>query len=310
MEKLKIIFMGTPVFACNPLKTLIDSKYEVIGVVTQPDKKIGRKQLLTPTPVKELATKYNIPVFQPTKLNKEFDDILELKPDLIVTCAYGQMINDHILHYPKFGSINIHGSLLPKHRGGAPMQRAIMEGDKQTGITIMRMVKKMDAGAYMMQRAIDITEFDTLGTIHDKLSLLGAEMIIPAIEKIVNGTAVFVEQDEDQATYSYNIQKEEELIDSNADVETVFNHIRALIPWPVGYIVIDDVKLKIHEIKKTDIITNLKSGILFSNKKHLYLSCNNGSIEIIKIQKPGKKVVDAISFIAGNKDLLDGDYNG
>ena len=167
---MKIVFMGTPDFAVNVLQGLIDNNYNVVGVVSQPDKEVGRKRILTPTPVKEVALKYNIPVFQPIKIRNEFDDILALEPDLIVTCAYGQIIPKEILDYPRLGCINVHGSLLPKLRGGAPIHHAIMDGLEETGITIMYMDVSMDSGDIISQRSIPITDNDNVGILWDKLS--------------------------------------------------------------------------------------------------------------------------------------------
>ena len=173
--------MGTPDFAVNVLQGLIDNNYDVVGVVSQPDKEVGRKRILTPTPVKEVALKYNIPVFQPVKIRKEFDDILALEPDMIVTCAYGQIIPKEILDYPRLGCINVHGSLLPKLRGGAPIHHAIMDGLDETGITIMYMDVSMDSGDIISQRSIPITDSDNVGILWDKLSFVTCFIVFPLI---------------------------------------------------------------------------------------------------------------------------------
>ena len=185
---MKIVFMGTPDFAVNVLQGLIDNNYDVVGVVSQPDKEVGRKRILTPTPVKEVALKYNIPVFQPVKIRKEFDDILALEPDMIVTCAYGQIIPKEILDYPRLGCINVHGSLLPKLRGGAPIHHAIMDGLDETGITIMYMDVSMDSGDIISQRSIPITDSDNVGILWDKLSLLGRDLLLDTLPSIIDGT--------------------------------------------------------------------------------------------------------------------------
>lgn len=305
MENLKIVFMGTPEFACSILQTLIDNKYDVVGVVSQPDKKVGRKQILTPTPVKKLALENNIEVFQPNKLNKDYQQIIDWNPDLIVTCAYGQMISDTILNLPKYGSLNVHASLLPKLRGGAPIHKAIIYGEKESGVSIMRMIKQMDAGSYMLQKKVTIDDEDTAGSLHDKLMVAGSEAIIEAIPLLVSGKAEFVEQDDSQATFAYNISKEEELIDFSKDVNDVYNQIRGLIPWPVSYMTQNDTNYKIHGIKRSDLmVSTVKVGNLFVKNKKLYLACLNGCLEVTKIQKAGKKVMDASSFIAGNRGDL------
>ena len=223
---MKIVFMGTPDFAVNVLQGLIDSNYDVVGVVSQPDKEVGRKRILTPTPVKEVALKYNIPVFQPIKIRNEYDDILALEPDLIVTCAYGQIIPKEILDYPRLGCINVHGSLLPKLRGGAPIHHAIMDGLEETGITIMYMDVSMDSGDIISQRSIPITESDNVGILWDKLSLLGRDLLIDTLPSIIDGTNERIKQDESLVTFGFNVKREEEHIDFNKTSREVFNHVR------------------------------------------------------------------------------------
>lgn len=306
MKNIRVVFMGTPVFACSILQTLIDHDYDVVGVVSQPDKKVGRKQILTPTPVKELAEKYHIPVFQPTKISKDYDQVLAWKPDLIVTCAYGQMIPVSLLEAPTYGSLNVHASLLPKLRGGAPIHKAIIYGEKETGVSIMRMVKQMDAGAYMLQEKVKISDEDTAGSLHDKLMEAGSKAIIEAIPLLVSGKAKFIEQDEQEATFAYNITKDEERIDFTKDYYDVYNQIRGLIPWPVANMEYNGNIYKIHGIKLTKLKTQLKPGTLFIRDKKLYLACLNGVLEITEIQKAGKKKMSAQDFISGNRgDLIE-----
>ncbi|OCN03751.1 methionyl-tRNA formyltransferase [Erysipelotrichaceae bacterium MTC7] len=295
--------MGTPVFACSILKSLVDAKYNVVGVVSQPDKRVGRKQIIQETPVKELAKSYQIPVFQPVKIKDDYQEILDLKPDLIVTCAYGQFIPEVVLQAPTYGSLNVHASLLPKLRGGAPIHKAIIYGEKETGVSIMRMVKKMDAGDYMLQEKVTITDEDTTGSLHDKLMVAGAKAIVEAIPLLVEGNAVFTAQDESQATFAYNISKEEEKIDMRKSMDEVYNQIRGLIPWPVGYIMFCERKLKIHEVKRTDVTTSEPVGTVFrkeGDKKGLYLSCHGGCLQLTKVQLEGKKACNCSEFINGN----------
>ncbi len=296
---MRIVFMGTPIFATAILKQLIEDQYEIVGVISQPDKKVGRKQVVTFTPVKELALQHNIEVYQPTSIKEGLTKIETWCPDLIVTCAYGQLIPEYILNYPTFGSLNVHASLLPKLRGGAPIHKALIDGYEKTGVSIMRMVKRMDAGAYMLQEQVEITLEDTQPSLHDKLQVCGANAIAKAIPLLVDGKATFIEQDESQVTYAYNISKEEELIDPNQSMKQVYNHIRGLIGWPVAYYVVNEKKIKFHEIQYTEQICHYSAGSLYVENKKLYLACSDGCIEIKQLQLEGKSKCLAIDFING-----------
>lgn len=296
---MRIVFMGTPVFATAILEQLICDHYEVVGVVSQPDKKVGRKQLLTMTPVKEYALKHGIEVFQPQRIKEDYDQIVTWHPDLIVTCAYGQMIPEHILNMPKYGSLNVHASLLPKLRGGAPIHKAIIYGHEKSGVSIMRMVKQMDAGAYMLQKEVIIGKDDTTAILHDKLMDVGAKAISEAIPLLLNGQACFVEQKEEEATFANNVSKEEEKINANQPVQVVYNHIRGLISWPVGYIVVNGKKIKIHEAKMINDQLLEPVGTLYEYHKKLFLQCQDGSIELLCVQLEGKAKCTANDFING-----------
>ena len=207
MRMLKIVFMGTPKFAVPILEGLIEN-YKVVGVVSQPDKEVGRNHKLQKTPIKELAESYDIPVFQPEKIKNDNEQIKTWKPDLIVTCAYGQIIPDEILTCAKYGAINVHASLLPKLRGGAPIHKAIMYGYPETGITIMRMVKKMDAGDILTQKSIIITQDDNLESLSDRLSKIGKELLLDTIPDLIAGKIKTIPQDESEVTYAYNVTRE------------------------------------------------------------------------------------------------------
>lgn len=296
---MRIVFMGTPIFATAILQQLIKDEYEVVGVVSQPDKKVGRKQLMQATPVKECALVNGIYVFQPIKIKDDYEQIKAWNPDLIVTCAYGQMIPEHILQFPKYGSLNVHASLLPELRGGAPIHKAIIYGHQKTGVSIMRMVKKMDAGDFMLQKEVIIEEDDTTAILHDKLMECGAIAISEAIPLLVSNQAKFVKQDEAKATFAYNISKEEERINPNNPVQQVYNHIRGLISWPVGYLLIHDKKIKIHEARKGLMETKYPCGSLFVENKCLYLQCLDGTIELLQVQLEGKSKCSAKEFING-----------
>ncbi|MFV0382234.1 MAG: methionyl-tRNA formyltransferase [Breznakia sp.] len=304
MKSLKIIFMGTPAFACAVLESLLKSDHEVIAVVSQPDKKVGRKQERKATPVKQMALAYDVPVFQPNKISESYDKFLTLKADLIVTCAYGQMIPEIILEYPKYGSLNVHASLLPKLRGGAPIHKAIMYGYTSTGISIMRMEKRMDAGDYMLQRAVDIAADETMIELHNRLMPIAAETILEAISLLVKEKAIFTKQEEADVSFAYNISKEEEYIDASADVEEVYNHIKSLISWPVGYILFQEKKLKIHGAKRSTLLTSEQASTLVQANKKLFLVCNNGCIELCSVQLEGRKRNTAKDFLNGFKEEI------
>lgn len=305
---MRVVFMGTPDFAVNVLQGLIDN-YEVVGVVSQPDKEVGRKRILTPTPVKELAMKYNIPVLQPIKIRKEYEAVLELKPDMIVTCAYGQIIPDEILNYPKLGCINVHGSLLPKLRGGAPIHHAIIDGLDETGITIMYMDSKMDSGDIISQRSTKILDSDNVGVLWDKLSLMGRDLLLDTLPSIIDGTNDRIKQNEDEVTFGFNVKREEEHLDFNKTSREVFNHIRGLNPWPSAYVIFDGLEFKIYDsIIGDKTYPNKKVGeICDVTKKGISVKTNDGEIIITDLKPFGKKRMDANSYVNGiGKDNLIG----
>ena len=296
---MKVVFMGTPDFAVNVLQSLIDN-YDVSLVVSQPDKRVGRHLELRNTPVKELANKYNIEVFQPEKIKLDYQRILDEKPDIIITCAYGQIIPQEILDCPKYGCINVHASLLPKYRGGAPIHWAIINGDKKTGITIMYMDKGMDTGDIISQEAIEILESDNLESVHDKLSVLGAKLLIDTLPSIFDGTNDRLKQNEDEVTFAYNIKREEEHIDFNKTSREVFNLIRGLSPIPSSNAIIDNEEMKILESKIGPSISSGKCGeIVDTTKEGIIVKTLDGSIILTKIKPFGKKLMDANSYVNG-----------
>lgn len=302
MNDLKVVYMGTPDFSLKPLEKLIN-KYDVCAVVTQPDKEFGRKREIKFSPVKEFALKNNIKVLQPIKIRDDYKEIINLKPDIIITCAYGQIIPKELLLYPKYGCINIHASLLPNLRGGAPIHHAIINGYNKTGITIMYMDEKMDSGDIIYQESIEIDDNDTAGTLFDKLSVLGSDMIIKVLPSIINGNIQRISQDEEKATYAYNITREDEHIDFNKTSREVFNQIRGLNPWPVGYSILDNKKVKIYESK----IGNSKKGGLPGEIINIYndsigVKTNDGEVLITSLQFEGKKRVSTKDYLNGLQD--------
>ena len=297
---MKIVFMGTPDFAVNVLQGLIDNNYDVVGVVSQPDKEVGRKRILTPTPVKEVALKYNIPVFQPVKIRKEFDDILALEPDMIVTCAYGQIIPKEILDYPRLGCINVHGSLLPKLRGGAPIHHAIMDGLDETGITIMYMDVSMDSGDIISQRSIPITDSDNVGILWHKLSLLGRDLLLDTLPSIIDGTNDRIKQDEDKVTFGYNITKEEEKINFNDTCDNVHNKIRGLSSNPGSFTIINGKRMKVYLSERTNILSKNEPGVIEDiTKDGIFVNTNDYLIKLKDIKLEGKKRCLVHEFING-----------
>ena len=239
MEQVKVVFMGTPDFSVPVLEGLIEN-YQVIGVVTQPDRRVGRRQEVVFSPVKEVALKHQISLFQPEKIRSNYDDILALEPDIIITCAYGQIIPKEILEYPKYGCINVHASLLPKLRGGAPIHHAIIDGYDKTGITIMYMDEAMDSGDIISQRETKILDTDTVESLHDRLSRLGRELLMDTLPSILDGSAKRIKQDLASVTYAYNIQREEEYLDFNKTSIELYNQIRGLSPFPGRSRIIND----------------------------------------------------------------------
>ncbi|MBI0386935.1 methionyl-tRNA formyltransferase [Thermoactinomyces sp. CICC 24227] len=296
--------MGTPDFAVPSLRLLLEEKdqVEVIGVVTQPDRPKGRKKVLTPPPVKVEAIKHDLPVFQPQKLRSEeaIRQVLELQPDLIVTAAYGQILPEPVLNAPKYGCINVHASLLPKYRGGAPIHHAIINGEKETGVTIMYMVKALDAGDMLLQRAIPITSGDNVGTMHDKLANLGAELLKEVLPSILDGTVQAVPQDDEQATFAPNITREDEKIDWERTAQELDCQIRGLCPWPVAYTLWKGKPFKIWKASVVNEETQGEPGtVIRLDADGIVVATGKGLLRLTEVQPSGKKPMPARQFING-----------
>ena len=302
MEKFKVVFMGTPEFSVPVLEGLIEN-YSVVGVVTQPDRKVGRRQEVVFSPIKQLAMKHQIPVFQPEKIRKDYENILLLNPDIIVTCAYGQIVPKAILDYPKYGCINVHASLLPKLRGGAPIHKAIMEGYSKTGITIMYMDEAMDSGDIISQKETDITDSDTLEVLHDRLSVMGKELLLETLPSIFDGTADRRKQEEAEVTYAYNIKREEEYLDFSKSSRSLFNQIRGLSPFPGCSCVIHDKEFKVYmaRISDFDSSRNVPGEILHIYKDGIGIATQDFEIVLLDIKPFGKRRMLASSFVNGIK---------
>ena len=311
MDKKKIVFMGTPKFAVPVLEMLIE-KYGVDLVITQPDKKVGRKKVLTAPPVKILAEEKGIRVLQPEKISGDEDVLAELKelnPDIIITAAYGQLVPESILEIPKYKCINVHGSLLPKLRGGAPIQYSILEDHGKTGITIMYMVKKLDAGDMISKVEVDILDSDNYESLHDKLSIAGRDLLKETLPNIFTGNIAPEKQDDSLATFARNILREDEKIDWNKSARQIFNQIRALDPTPGAFTYLDENILKIWNSEVVDLEENFSSKkvgtIIKQDKKHIYLLCGENTVLKVKeLQISGKKRMPVVNFLSNKKDYV------
>lgn len=298
--------MGTPDF-CVPILEGLIANYDVLAVVSQPDKKVGRHQILTSTPAKEVALKHNILVLQPNNIKKDYDSILELKPDIIITCAYGQIIPKELLEFPRYGCINVHASLLPKYRGGAPIHRAIIDGCSKTGITIMYMAEGMDSGDIISQRETIIESSDNLESLHDRLSIMGKDLLLETLPSIISGTNERVSQDLKKVSYAYNIKREEEHIDFNKKSLDIFNLIRGLSPVPGSYSLFDDKEMKVYSARIGDVDTSefVPGKVINVYKDGIGVATKDKEIIFTDVKLSGKKRMSAGSFINGfGKDKL------
>lgn len=304
----RIIFMGTPDFSTKVLEMLI-AKEDVIAVVTQPDRPVGRKRVMTPPPVKEVALQNGIEVYQPEKISQSEDlqTLIDLKPDLIVTAAFGQILPKALLDAPRLGAINVHASLLPKYRGGAPIHQAIIDGEKETGVTIMYMAPKLDAGDIISQQAIDIEANDDVGSMHDKLSFLGADLLAKTLPDIINDTNERIEQNEEEATFASNISREDERIDWSKSAQDIYNHIRGLSPWPVAYTKLDDKNVKLYQAHIVEGKEGKPGEIIETTKKAIIVGTGSSdAIALTDIQLSGKKRMPTANFLSGYQDDLVG----
>lgn len=300
---MKIVYMGTPDFAVGALKALCEAGQEIVCVVTQPDKPKGRSGKLVFSPVKEYALSQNIPVFQPEKIRTKdsVDYLKNIEADLYVVAAFGQILSQEVLDIPKFGCVNIHASLLPKYRGAAPIQQALLDGNKTTGVTLMQMNAGMDTGDILMQESLDITDEDTAGTLFDKLMELGAHMIVRAIPLIEEGKLSPVPQDNDKATKVGKFSKEMGLIDWTRDAAYIDRLIRTMDPWPSAYTHFNDKTLKIWKAKPVDANLSAKAGeILDITKNTFKVATGQGCLEVFEVQLEGKKRMSAGDFMRGN----------
>lgn len=309
MKDKSVIFMGTPLFSVPILENLIKNT-NVIGVVTAPDAYVGRKKILTPSPIKELAIKEGIDVFCPTKLKDDYKFIIDKNPDIIITCAYGQIVPEEVLNLPKYGCINIHASLLPKYRGASPIHHAIMNGDEKTGITLMYMAKSLDTGDIIRQDEIKIDTSDNLETLSNKLSNLGSRTIIEELPLIFEGKSNRIKQDDSKSSYVSLIRREEEHLTFNDTSKNIYNKIRAFSPSPYVNFILDDKEYKIVEAVPIEIDVKdafVKPGIIIAETKNSFIvRTKDEGIMILKIKPIGKNIMNVSDFKNGYHDSLVG----
>lgn len=306
-----IVFMGTPQFAVPILESLIAApEYQVLAVVTQPDRKVGRKHILTAPPVKQAALKHDIEVLQPEKINHsaEMERVIALQPDLIVTAAFGQFLPTKLLNAAQIAAVNVHASLLPKYRGGAPVHYAVMNGDAETGVSIIYMIKKMDAGDILAQRSIPITAADDTGTMFDKLSVLGRDTLLETLPALIKGEVHATPQEEAEVSFSPNISSEEEALDFHQTAQQLDCKVRGLRPFPIANVVLDGVRTKIISTTPLDETTAYQPGVVVRTGKHeLVLAAGKGTTLAINQLKPaGKPQLSVTDYLNGHQNLKQG----
>lgn len=304
---MNIVFMGTPQFAVPSLEMLLKEGYNIVGVVTQPDRPQGRKKVLTPTPVKEAALKHGIPVLQPQRLRnaEAVQEVAAFQPDLIVTAAFGQILPKAVLDLPKHGCLNVHGSLLPKYRGGAPIQRAIINGEKETGITLMYMAEGLDTGDMIAKSVVPIEEEDTSGSLFEKLSIAGAQLLKEQLPLILEGRAARIPQDDAESTYAKNLSRDDEKINWSADSVSIRNQIRGLLPFSGGFTLWNGDVFKVWNVQVEG--TSAKGAgqapgtVLAVSEQGIEVKTGDGTVLLTRVQPAGKKAMEAAEFIRGGQ---------
>ena len=299
---MRILFMGTPEFAEVSLRALTDDNRDVVCVITQPDKPKGRGYEVSMPPVKVFAMEKNIPVYQPETLrdNSILPVLEEYQPDVIIVVAYGKILPEYVLNFPKYGCINIHGSLLPKYRGAAPIQRAVIDGEKESGVTSMYMEKGLDTGDMLIKRTLPIGEETTAGEYHDMLAVLGGEVLLETLDALKAGSLVPEKQDDSASTYAAQLSKAEGEIDWNNTNEEIYNKVRGLNPWPKAYSFINGKRFVVDFVYKSTQCG--KSGeVLSADASGIVVGCTSGSIVIKDIKLEGKKMMSVEDFLRGHK---------
>lgn len=305
INEARIVFMGTPEIAATVLEGLVSNGFNIVALVAQPDRPVGRKQILTPVPSKVIANKYNIPCFQPVKIRNDFEFLKELKPDLLLTIAYGQIVPQAVLDIPTLGALNLHGSILPKYRGAAPIQNALLNGDEVSGMTLMRMVKVMDAGEIFATKTLNIEANDNNTSLFKKMANCALELALESLPKFLNGELIGMPQDENLVSFAPSIKPEEEKIDLNVETISVVNKIRALADEPGAYLFLNNDKVKIFKAIKISDKKDFEIGtITKADKNGLYIQGLDGEISVLELQKQGKNRMFYKDFLNGNQGLL------
>ena len=307
MEKkdLNLIFMGTPQISADVFEAMINDGYHFVGLVCQPDHPVGRKGIIEKCPTKLVAEKYNIPVFQPIKIRDDYSFMNNLKVDLVITLAYGQIVPQGFLDIPPLGCLNLHGSLLPKLRGASPIQTALINNEKVTGVTLMEMVKAMDAGRMYGKKEVIISDDDNSTSLFKKIGEAARDLVLELLPKYINGEIKGEEQNESEVTFCSLIKPEQEKIDLSKDIKDIYGLIRGLSDEPGAYLYLNDQKVKIFKANIANNKVNAEVGtIVEADKRGLLIQLNNGQLAILELQKEGKKRMDYRSFINGNQNLL------
>ena len=298
---MRIVFMGTPEFAVPSLEKLTDEGYEVVGVFTQPDRPKGRGNKLTPSPVKICAGKHGIPVFQPEKIRRDgVKTLRELKPDLCVTAAFGQILSQEILDIPPLGSINVHASLLPRHRGSAPIAHAILQGDRKAGVTTMWMDRGIDTGAMLLRAETEIGETETCGELTERLSRLGAEVLGKTLKMLENGTLRSIPQNEDEMTYDPMLTREMGEMNFTGTADSARGQINGLNPWPCASVMLEGERLKLLRAACAEGKGEPGEVLVSDPKKGLVIACGDGAVQILELQAPGGKKMRAEDYLRGH----------
>ncbi len=305
---MRIVFMGTPEFAVPSLERLIAGGYEIVGVFTQPDKPKNRGMKLTPSPVKVCAQAHGLPVFQPASFKMEPEAVETMKglePDLVVVAAFGQILPQAVLDVAKLGNINVHSSLLPRYRGAAPINWAILNGEEETGVTIMKVVLALDAGDIISQVRTPIDPNETVEQLHDRLAALGAQLLGETVPKLADGTAEYIPQDEAQANYAPMLSRKLSPIDWSRSAKEIHNQVRGLIPWPAASTLLGGTQVKIYTVEETGQETEKEPGtVLSTDKKGILMACGDGKVlRIVELQAPGKKRMKAADYLRGHPIL-------
>lgn len=301
MNKPRIVFFGTPEFAVKILETLVDMQCNVVASVSQPDKPVGRKHIITPTPVHAFSEAHGIPCVQPDRLSKDITCVTQYEPDFILTCAYGQLVPESILNYPKLGCLNIHPSLLPKYRGGAPIQHALLNGDTKTGVSLMQMTKEMDAGKVYVQKVVDIDPDETMSELSEKLNVVSCQLLRDHLQEYIDGKLPGIEQEETGVIIAPTISKQQEEVHFHLeDIDEIYNHIRALLDWPVAFGTLEGKRIKFYKVRKEIGEVDAKVGTILGFTNHAFqVACMGGVLHIYELQMEGKKRMQADAFYNG-----------